>query len=168
MSKIEELEEKVKELMKEIETLKQKEKAEEFEYPFEDKEEYWLVDVKGEINHIPWTDVEFDTKRYEQGHIFKTEQEAIRERDKRTLMTRFRQFRDKCNGDWKPNWKSDLKGSVNYFIERYYVDGKEEWCSEWYRRVNNFHLFGYFKNKEDCDRAIELFGDEIKRLYLEG
>lgn len=103
-----------------------------------------------------------------QGNIFETSKEAERERDRRILLTRFRQFRDKCNGDWKPNWKSDLKGSVNYFIERYYVDGKEEWCSEWYRRVNNFHLFGYFKNKEDCDRAIELFGDEIKRLYLEG
>ena len=32
---------------------------------------------------------------------------------------------------------------------------------------DTFSLFGYFKNTEDAERAIELFGDEIKRLYLE-
>lgn len=31
----------------------------------------------------------------------------------------------------------------------------------------SFALFGYFKNKSDAERAIELFGDEIKRLYVE-
>ena len=119
----------------------------------------------GTISNDLWEDYECEYDAWLQGNVFNTEEEAEKERDRRILLTRFRQFRDKCNGNWKPNWKSDLKGSVNYFIERYYVDGKEEWCSEWYRRVNNFHLFGYFKNKEDCDRAIELFGDEIKRLY---
>lgn len=163
MSKIEELEEKVKELMKEIETLKQKEKAEEFEYPFEDKEEYWLVDVKGEIKHIPWTDVEFDTKRYEQGHIFKTEQEAIRERDKRTLMTRFRQFRDKCNGDWKPEWINNQE--CKYFMG--YLAESKSYEVAYCERGDVFSSFGYFKNKDDCKRAIELFGDEIKRLFVE-
>lgn len=163
MSKIEELEEKVKELMKEIETLKQKEKAEEFEYPFEDKEEYWLVDVKGKINHIPWTDVEFDTKRYEQGHIFKTEQEAIRERDKRTLMTRFRQFRDKCNGDWKSEWINNQE--CKYFMG--YLAESKSYEVAYCERGDVFSSFGYFKNKDDCKRAIELFGDEIKRLFVE-
>lgn len=31
-----------------------------------------------------------------------------------------------------------------------------------------FHQFGYFKNQEDCKRAIDLFGDEIKELFVEG
>ena len=30
-----------------------------------------------------------------------------------------------------------------------------------------FSLFGYFKNEEDAERAIELFGDEIKELFVE-
>ena len=171
MSRVEELENEIKglekrkiELLKELEVEKQKTVI---DYPFEESEEYWGLDVDGELIFDRWTGCKYDEDCFEVGNMFKTAQEAKKERDKRILLTRFRQFRDKCNGDWKPDWKSDLKGSVNYFIERYYVDGKEEWCSEWYRRVNNFHLFGYFKNKEDCDRAIELFGDEIKRLYLE-
>ena len=163
MSKIEELTEKVQKLMEEIETFKQKEKAEEFEYPFEDKEEYWSVGVNGGINHLPWTGIEFDTKRYEQGHVFKTEQEAIRERDKRTLMTRFRQFRDKCNGDWKPNWINNQE--QKYFM-RYFSGCKS--CDVTYCVQGDlFSSFGYFKSPDDCKRAVELFGDEIKRLYVE-
>ena len=163
MSSVEELEEKVKELMKEIEILKQKEQAEEFEYPFEKNDNYFTVSLYGNVTSNVWDNHYFDTERYSQGHIFKTEQEAIRERDKRALLTRFRQFRDKCNGEWKPNWNI----SDNYFIERYYGEDEEELCPEWCRCAYGFNLFGYFKRKEDCDRAIELFGDEIKRLFVE-
>lgn len=31
-----------------------------------------------------------------------------------------------------------------------------------------FAIFEYFKNQEDCERAIELFGDEIIELFVEG
>lgn len=32
---------------------------------------------------------------------------------------------------------------------------------------NHLHTFGYFKNEEDAERAIELFGDEIEELFVE-
>lgn len=32
---------------------------------------------------------------------------------------------------------------------------------------NLFNQFGYFKNKEDAQRAIELFGDEIKEFFVD-
>lgn len=101
MSTIAELEDKVKELLDEIETLKREKKNEEFEYPFENHEDYWVLYQDGGINDNIWTNYGIDTKRYEQGNIFKTQREAERERDKRALLTRFRQFRDKCNVDWK-------------------------------------------------------------------
>ena len=163
MSSVKELEEKVKELMKEIETLKQKEKAEEFEYPFEEDAPYWVVKEQGYVQLLIWDTENYDQPRYEQGHIFKTEQEAIRERDKRTLLTRFRQFRDKCNGDWKPDFESLLQGKYN--IQFNYNLGTltiyNSGC------LDSFRLFGYFKNAVDAERAIELFGDEIKRLFVE-
>jgi hypothetical protein len=37
----------------------------------------------------------------------------------------------------------------------------------WTSGVNSFSTFGYFKNKQDAKRAIELFGDEIKELYVD-
>ena len=160
MSKIEELEEKVKELMKEIETLKQKAKAEEFDYPFKENEKYWSVNTFGEVDSFTWIQNGFDTTRYNQGNAFKTQQEAIRERDRRALLTRFRQFRDKCNGDWKPQLRE-----LKYYI---FLNCTDFNCSVSYDTVcNAFNLFGYFKHKTDCKRAIELFGDEIKRLWVE-
>ena len=111
-----------------------------------------------------WDANGFDKRRSEIGNVFVTREEAVKEIDRLSLLTRFRQFRDKCNGDWKPDWKRSAK----FFIEFYYGDGEEGLRSEWYLCSNDFNLFGYFKSKEDCDRAIELFGDEIKRLYLEG
>lgn len=162
MTKIAELTEKVTELMKEIETLKQQEKAEEFEYPFEENETYFTVCLDGDITNSMWTNHCFDTTRYYQGNAFKTKQEAERERDKRVLLTRFRQFRDKCNGDWKPDfndisWKWHLAFNHLMHVMKIYS------CCN----LEEFHLFGYFKKEADARRALELFGDEIKRLYVE-
>ena len=160
MSTVKELEEKVKELLEEIETLKQKENAEEFEYPFEEKEEYWSVSIRGLINHLPWTGIEFDTEIYEQGHVFKTREEAERERDKRALLTRFRQFRDKCNGDWKP-FEHGNQFYISFDTMTNVIHTNCVYINK------SFALFGYFKNKPDCERAIELFGKEIKRLWVD-
>lgn len=163
MSTITELEDKVKELMNEIETLKQKEKIEKFEYLFEKHEPYWVVYNYGDIFDSIWTNDEFDCKRYEQGNIFKTREEAKRESERRALLTRFRQFRDKCNGDWKPDFTSLLQGKhsiqFSYAISELVVLNS--------RDMDGFRLFGYFNKREDAERAIELFGDEIKRLWVE-
>ena len=136
------------------------EMAEEFEYPFKEYEQYWLVDSGGDITSSRWDFSSFEHPRYEQGHIFKTKQEAERERDKRALLTRFRQFRDKCNGEWKPE-----VFECKYFIT--YDSFKNVLKSSWNDTWDNFHTFGDFKHERDCLRAIELFGDEIIRLWVE-
>lgn len=162
MSSVKELEEKVKELMNEIETLKQKqkEKAEKFEYTFKENEPYEVIIEDGRIVTSCWTNHNKDCERYEQGNVFKIKDEAIRERDKRALLTRFRQFRDKCNG----NWNAKTYDSQYYII----FDSTENTIeTSWNCVIDSFNLFGYFKNEEDCDRAIELFGDEIKRLWVD-
>ena len=160
MSTIAELEDKVKELMDEIETLKREKKNEEFEYPFEEKETYWKVGEWGEIADYNWFDNGNHTERYNQGNVFKTKPEAELERDRRALLTRFRQFRDKCNGEWTP-FEGDSQFYISFdtminviHINCVYIN-------------DSFALFGYFKNKPDCERALELFGDEIKRLWVE-
>lgn len=160
MSTIAELEDKVKELMDEIETLKREKKNEEFEYPFEPNEDYWLVEENSGIENNRWNYTPYDKPRYDQGHIFKTKQEAERERDKRALLTRFKQFRDKCNREWKPG-TYDCK----YFIS--YDGSKNVLESGWNDVWDNFNTFGYFYDERDCLRAIDLFGDEIKRLWVD-
>lgn len=167
MSRIEELENEIKglenrkiELLKELEVEKQKF---EIDYPFEESEEYWGLDIDGELIFDRWTGCKYDEDCFEVGNMFKTAQEAKKERDKRILLTRFRQFRDKCNGDWKPEFNSSSQKKYGIYYN-YHSE-----CFDVYRSVqtNKFNIFGYFQNKENAKCAIELFGDEIKRLFVE-
>ena len=163
MSTIAELEDKVKELMDEIETLKRENKNEEFEYPFEENEPYEVIIEDGRIVTSCWTNHNMDCERYEQGNVFKTRDEAIRERDKREILMRFNQFRDKCNGDWKPDWEDKSEDKFFILFNHESSELKSNWCSY----SQPFSSFGFFKNIEDANRAIELFGDEIKRLWVD-
>lgn len=171
MSRIEELEKQITELdeqkvalQHELEVEKQKK---EFDYPFNYRETCYLLSSNSVIVEDWWSSSGSDRNCYRQGNFFKTKEEAQRERDKRELLTRFRQFRDKCNGDWKPDWKSEGNGGEYYNIDLTYNGGKAELGIDWNRHFHPFCLFGYFKEQEDVERAIELFGDEIKRLFVE-
>lgn len=164
MTRIEELEKQIQkldkqkiELQHELELEKQKT---EIEYPFHFKGECWQLRIDGLVKEDWWSSSGYDRNCYKQGNMFTTQQEAIKERDRRILLTRFRQFRDKCNGDWKPfEGDSQFYLSFDTMINVIHIN-----CVY----INNsFALFGYFKNKPDCERAIELFGDEIKRLFVE-
>lgn len=164
MSRVEKLEKQITELderkvalQHELELEKQKI---EFEYPFHFKGECWQLRLDGLVSEDWWSNSGYDRNCYKQGNMFTTQQEAIKERDRRILLTRFNQFRDKCNGDWKP----DLN-NTKYYI---YLDCDYLMLNIFSSMIRDaFNLFGYFKNKEDCQRAIELFGDEIKRLWVE-
>lgn len=162
MSSVKELEEKVKELMDELEKLKQEEIVT-FEYPFEDREEYFCLHIDGEIIPNLWSGGPFDEGVYKQGHAFKNREEARKERDKREMLMRFNQFRDKCNGDWKPDF-TDLSQD-KYTIRCDY--GSKQLFLYGVNRIYEIDLFGFFKNSKDCERAIDLFGDEIIRLWVE-
>ena len=167
MSRITELEKRITELderkvalQKELELEKQKT---EIEYSFKNGEKYFVLCQNGLISDYLWDDSNFDKTRYSQGNMFKTEEEAAKERDKRDLLMRFNQFRDKCNGDWKPEFDDFLQDKYtircDYGLKELFLFGEG--------RVYEFSLFGYFKNGDDCKLAIELFGDEIKRLFVE-
>lgn len=133
--------------------------AKEFEYPFEENELYWVIDSFGDVRSIPWTNHSIDTSRYSQGNVFKTKEEAEREYDKRELLTRFRQFRDKCNVDWKPG-EDDEKHYINILSNKVFIVATDV-------SLSSYPTFGYFKTEFDCLHAIDLFGDEIKRLWVD-
>ena len=157
MSRVEEIQKQIQESKKELEFEKQKA---EIEYSFKNGEEYWVLWQDGYITDYIWDGSDFDKVRYSQGNIFKTKAEAKRESDKRALLTRFRQFRDKCNGDWKP-FECDHQFYLSFDTMTNVIHINCVYINK------SFALFGYFKKKSDAERAIELFGDEIKRLFVE-
>ena len=168
MSRVEELENKIKELenrkialLKELEIEKQKTN---YEYPpLKLNQYYWFINDEGLDFRTKWDVDGFDKRRSKIGNVFVTREEAVKEIDRLSLLTRFRQFRDKCNGDWKPALK--IVGLPKYCIA---INNKTDVMFAMdVTFYNEFNPFGYFKKKEDCQRAIQLFGDKIKRLFVE-
>ena len=133
----------------------------EMKCPYEYGKYHWVVYDDGEIGGEKWVDSPKDDGRFLQGNVFPTEEAAKLEAKRRNLLTRFRAFRDECNRDWKADWNDC--NSKKWIITK----NEEEIYAMWTNGLNNFSLFGHFKNQEDCERAIELFGDEIKELFVE-
>lgn len=153
-----EMEAKLEEMKAEIERL---ENGWEMKCPYEEGDEYYFVSANGLAKYDSWDNYDFEKRAFAQGNIFKTQQEAELEAKRRNLLTRFRAFRDECNNGWKPDWSNNG--------EKWEIDYKEEegLIALWTSLVNSFSTFGYFKNKEYTQRAIDLFGDEIKELFVE-
>lgn len=146
-----------------IKALKKEEDAWEMECPLKDGDEYWFINDFGSVRIDRWCGCETDMDKFNIGNAFQTEYEADLEAKRRKLLTRFRAFRDECNDGWKPDWR---KNDAKYYFYISSTDG-EIGINDIYF-YETFPLFGYFKNEKDAEHAIELFGDEIKRLYVEG
>lgn len=134
----------------------------EMKCPYKDRDEYWFIKDFGDVFIDSWDGCEIDMGRFNTGNVFPTKEAAELEAKRRNLLTRFKSFRDECNGNWKINWDAVDQGK---FIIKCGNDKKLYVVSYW--TVNEFNVFGYFKDYEDAKRAIELFGDEIKELFVE-
>lgn len=128
--------------------------------PFKEGDEYWGLNSDGSVSRLVWDKDCIDQSVLMLGNAFKTSKEAILEADRRVLLHYFKMFKDKCNGDWKNNFYREQR---HHYID--FCNSEDELFtnSTYYK---TFELFGYFKNESDCDKAIELFGDEIQRLYV--
>lgn len=148
-------------VLADIQTSKKAEDTWEMKCPLKDGDEYWFINDFGSVRIDRWCGCETDMDRFNTGNAFQTEYEADLEANRRVLLHRFKMFRNKCNDGWKPDWKNAYENK--YFICEV-VSGLEVYVSS---IGNSSVTFGYFKNNEDCERAIELFGDEIQELFVE-
>ena len=129
---------------------------------YEDGDEYWFIYSSGGIDSSFWGGRWEDDSRLKLGNAFPTEEAAELEAKRRNLLTRFRAFRDECNDGWKPDWRKD---DAKYYFYISSTDGEIGINDIYFYEI--FPLFGYFKNEQDAQRAIELFGGEIKELFVE-
>nr|DAT03484.1 MAG TPA: hypothetical protein [Caudoviricetes sp.] len=134
----------------------------EMKCPYKIGDNYWIICDSGEFEKVIWNDYNLDKEVFIAGNAFPTKEEAELEAKRRNLLTRFRAFRDECNDGWKPNWR---KNDAKYYFYISSTDG-EIGINDIYF-YETFPLFGYFKNSKDAQRAIELFGDEIKELFVD-
>ena len=167
-ARVVEIGETLAKILPDVEIPEEEEDTWEMKCPYEYGDKHYCIQPTGEVFSDCWEGIEADNRYFSQGNIFPTEQAAELESKRRNLLTRFRAFRDECNGDWKPISGKECKTSK--FLIGYSWDSKDEQYKLKSLELGSsdlFHQFGYFKNQEDCKRAIDLFGDEIKELFVE-
>lgn len=152
---------KLSKVLDDIQNSKKEEDTWKMKCPFENGDEYYLLKSSGDFQKMEWTNHLFDELSLIQGNIFTTEEAVNLEVKRRNLMTRFRTFRDECNGDWKADFENptEEKFSICFYYKEFRILTAYN--------ANDFAMFGYFKNKKDAQRAIDLFGDEIIELFVD-
>lgn len=155
-AELEETTAKLEEMKAEIDRL---ENGWEMKCPYKIGDNYWIICDSGEFEKVIWNDYNLDKEVFIAGNAFLTREAAELESKRRNLLTRFKAFRDECNNGWKPDWSNHER--------KWSISKNEEGPFEtWAIGLDIFSLFGYFKNEEDCKKAIDLFGGEIKELFM--
>lgn len=148
-------------ILPDVEIPEEEEDSWEMKCPYEDGNEIWVLNKFGDAQRHRWDKSSWIDYTFNQGNIFPTTEAAELEAKRRNLLTRFRAFRDECNGDWRPDWSDSF--NFKHYLE--IIDSKVVLDSV--NCANRIATFGYFKYESDAERAIELFGDEIKELFVE-
>lgn len=149
-------------VLADVEAPDEEEDTWEMKCPYNYNDSYYYISVSGNVSNDCWCDFEGEKESFEAGNIFKTKKAAELESKRRNLLTRFRAFRDECNGNWKPNWsnKDEVKAYIQYYVRfKRFVIKQTTNC-------DMLQTFGFFKRKQDAQRAIDLFGDEIIELFV--
>lgn len=146
-----------------IKAPKEEEDTWEMKCPYKDGDNHYCIQSSGDVFLDWWKGIEADNSFFSQGNIFPTKQAAELEAKRRNLLTRFRAFRDECNDGWKPDMAD--ASCKKYCL--FYSEMKNSLYVSYIVLGTHFHIFSYFKNEEDAERAIELFGQEIIELYVE-
>lgn len=153
---------KLSKVLDDIKALKKEEDTWEMKIPYKYGDDYYYIQSSGDVFPDCWYDTEADNRYFSQGNTFPTKEAAELEAKRRNLLTRFRAFRDECNGDWKIDWR---KNDAKYYFYISSTDG-EIGINDIYF-YETFPIFGYFKNEQDAKRAIDLFEDEIIELFVD-
>ena len=152
-----EIGERLSKVLPDIEIPDEEEDTWEMKCPYKYGDKHYCIQPNGAVFADCWEGIESDNRYFSQGNIFPTREAAELEAKRRNLLTRFRAFRDECNVGLSVQ---DEKWEIDYKDKKL----KSLWLPN---SINGFPTFGYFKNREDAERAIELFGDEIKELFVD-
>lgn len=105
-----------------------------------------------------------DVKRFENGLFFETQEEAKQHLKECKLLFTLQQWAKEKNEDWQLDWSdvSQYKYSVDYsglLDELYVTDSTVQ---------KRFNKLPFLKSEKIAQECIDLFGDEIKEVLVNG
>lgn len=161
----EDLEKKAEDIKKQLEDAEKKAtdgKLREWWVPVKD-EQYFCVGTSGNIIRTFWQDDYYDHERLLFGNVFKTEEEAKFERERRKVYFELKKY--VYEHDPRPITKKDWK---DYDVFKYYIT---YWCDcdeiiIEYNNMLKLHNTIYASNRETLKDAIKAIGEDRIKKYL--
>lgn len=126
-------------------------------------ENYYFIYPDGEVLSAVWLNSKMDNGMYRQNNVFESREAALLESERRALVAKIHRFRDECNEGKQFNWED--MSQEKYFI--CYDSWTDDLCVSKSNMINNLVVFGYFLDEYDAETAKNLFGSEIKKLFIE-
>ena len=150
MNKLEELENKIKELSDEIEKMKAEKKNEVWKP--KDGVQYWYVNHSNGVLSTYWLDNAVDKMRYDLGNVFSTREEAESYKEQLKVEAELRRFARPFDEDER-NW------AIIFDVDEKEITTDNE-CS--YQSCNI-----HFASEEIAQKAIDTVGEaRIKKYYF--
>ena len=160
--------EKIKELEKYIEEIKEKEETKNIWEITEDNfKEYWYINTGGAVSinkDIVWCSnySEFENDRM-NGNAFLTEEEAIKELEKRKAIQRVLKWKYENGLDFEPDWENNNENKYLLFYN--YNSCSKKICSNVHFESKYYCPVGYFKTKKDVEKCIEECKEDLELIY---
>ena len=155
MTKIQELEQKVKELSEELEQLKKQEKEVCSRFIPEIGDKYWYVSSMGMIYNCNFENNIFEQYKIANSPVFRTEEEAKRYLEFKQELAKRR---------WLVTEEEWGKHNIRKYTIYYDFNRKEFGVD---RSIDIKYLGEiYFKTEEDCQYIIDNFKDELMEYFV--
>ena len=122
---------------------------------------YWTIQASGAVLTYRYLEDKFDLVLIEIGNIFRTEEEALREVERRKVLTQMRKLAKAAWGEVKCSWKP---GTDKWYVQ--YAHGSCEWLVIYACSIEIQGVV-YFPSEKSAYDAIRTIGADHMMLLLE-
>lgn len=153
--------EKIKELEKYIEEIKEKEETKNIWEITEDNfKGYWYLGGNNIKSFYSYAAFEVDRL---VNNAFLTEEEAIKELEKRKAIQRVLKWKYENGLNFKPDWENNNENKYLLFYN--YNSFTKKLCSNVHFESKYYCPVGYFKTKKDVEKCIEECKEDLELIY---
>ena len=166
---IKEYDEKAKALRDEfISKLEDDKKEFKLSYPEYKDVVFYINDTEGKIREWYFNPNDINDKNmFEHGLYFNTQEETEQHLKECKLLFKLKQWAKEKNDGWEPDWKDFNQDKVYITCFRNLMN-QNKLVSEISCATNRFSKLPYFKTREIAQECIDIFGDEIKEVLVNG
>jgi len=155
--------EKIKELEKYIEEIKEKKPKSIWDIDEDNFKGYWYLGGNNIKSFYSYAAFEVDRL---VNNAFLTEEEATKELEKRRAIQRVLKWKYENGLDFEPDWENNNENKYLLFYNyNNYNSCSKKICSNVHFQSKYYCPVGYFKTKKDVEKCIEECKEDLELIY---